>query len=138
MLRFFHVENEKDHTICFAGRGDAVASLHSYMRGEPSICNMEALTKVELFKFSKRDFEKMTAASAELANWVRTLAFTELFTLERRYSYVGTGDAYARYKAFMQMRPQEDIQKIPLKYIASYLGITPQTLSRMRRIYAHE
>ena len=87
---------------------------------------------------TKADLERLFESSIELANWGRLIAYGELFTLERRYSFVGTGDAYSRYKAFMQMRPQEDIQQIPLKHIASYLGIAPQTLSRMRRIYARE
>ena len=46
MLRFFHVDMGKDYTICFAGRGDVVASLHSYLHGMPSICNIESLSEV--------------------------------------------------------------------------------------------
>ena len=82
--------------------------------------------------------ESVFRKSNDLANWGRIVAFEEIYALERRYTYVGTGDAYSRFKSFIEMRSMDVIRQIPLKYIASYLGITPQTLSRMRRRFARE
>lgn len=135
LMRFYHVDDGKDYTICFAGKGGAVASLHSYLFNKPSMCNIEAVTEASLYEFPKDKLEALVTKSIHLSNWVRLMAFEELYTLERRFTYVGTGDAYSRYIAFMQMRPQNEIQEIPLKYIASYLRITPQTLSKMRKKY---
>lgn len=140
LLRFYHIDEteEKEDTICFAITGDVVASLHSYFAGKPAMCNVEALVDTDLFEFSKENLEFIFKESNDLANWGRILAFEEIYTLERRYTYVGTGDAYSRYKSFFEMRPTEITRQIPLKYIASYLGVTPQTLSKMRRRFAKE
>lgn len=138
LLRFFHINDNRDYTICFAGQGGIVASLHSYFCDKPAMCSIEAVTDVTLYQFQKEKLEQLFSESAEVANWGRLIAYQELYTLERRFTYVGTGDAYSRYKAFMQMRPIEEIREIPLKHIASYLHITPQTLSKMRRRYVRE
>ncbi len=138
LLRFFHINEDKDYTICFTGPGGVAISMHSYLFNKPAMCNIEAMTDIEFYEFSKEELEKLFSKSPEIANWARIMAFEEIYTMERRFTYVGTGDAYTRFKAFMQMRPQSEIQQIPLKHIASYLRITPQTLSRMRRMYARE
>lgn len=140
LLRFFHLDEaeDKEDTICFAVSGDAVASLHSYFSELPAMCTVEALADTELYEFSKEAMESVFRKSNDLANWGRIVAFEEIYALERRYTYVGTGDAYSRFKSFIEMRSMDVIRQIPLKYIASYLGITPQTLSRMRRRFARE
>lgn len=135
LLRSYKLEGDKDDTLWFATRDDAVTSMHSFYRGEPAIANIEALADTELFKISRENLDKMYFCYHELANWGRMLAEEELYCLERKYKYIGTGDAYSRFCAFMEMRSKEVIQLIPLKYIASYLGIAPQTLSKLRARY---
>ena len=49
---------------------------------------------------------------------------------------IGTGSAASRYAALMRGRPQEMIRQIPLKYIAQYLDMSQETLSRVRNAYA--
>lgn len=140
LMRFYHVDEaeDKEDTICFAVTGDAVVSLHSYYAGLPAMCTIEALVDTQLYVFSKEEMEEIFRKSNDLANWGRMVAFEEIFALERRYTYVGTGDAYSRYKSFIEMRSMEVFRQIPLKYIASYLGVTPQTFSKMRRRFAKE
>jgi hypothetical protein len=72
-------------------------------------------------------------SSHEWAEWVSYLLIDGLYVFERRYTFLGRGDALTRYTNFMKMRPKWMVNCIPLKYIASYLGITPQTLSNIRR-----
>lgn len=135
ILRAFHYWDDKEDTLWFATPGDAVASMHSFYKGETAIANIEALTDCRLFRISHSDLNELFGRYHELANWGRLLAEEELYCLERRYRYIGSGDAYTRYCSFMQMRPVEVIREIPLKYIASYLGIAPQTLSKLRMRY---
>lgn len=139
ILRCFHnSEDGKEDIIWFATEGDAVASMHSIFKKLPAIGNIEAITPAQLYKISYADLEQLYLKHHELANWGRLLAEEELYCLERRYSYTGCGDAYNRFRAFMRMRPIEMIKDIPLKYIAAYLDITPQTLSKLRKRYAKD
>lgn len=138
LLRSFSPDGDKENILWFAVSGDIVASMHSIFMGEPAISSVQALVPSDLYKISRTDMEALYEASHELANWGRVVAYEELFALERRYRYIGQGDAYSRYKSFIQMRSTEVVQQIPLKYIAAYLGITPQTLSKIRLKYARE
>lgn len=138
LLRSFSYDDDREDILWFAVAGDAVASMHSLFKGLPAISSVQTLMATDLYQVSKADAEALFSGSHELANWGRMLAYEELYALERRYKYVGVGDAYTRYKSFMQMRSKEMVRQIPLKYIASYLGITPQTLSKMRLKYVKE
>lgn len=138
LVRSFSYNDDKEDILWFAVTGDAIASMYSLFKGLPAISSVQALTPIDLYQISKSDAEELFADSHELANWGRMIAYEELYALERRYKYIGSGDAYARYKSFMEMRPKEVVQQIPLKYIAAYLGITPQTLSKMRLKYVKE
>lgn len=138
LLRSFSYDENKEDILWFAITGDIVASIHSIFMGEPAISSVQALIPTDLYRISRTDIENLYKASHELANWGRVVAYEELYALERRYRYIGQGDAYSRYKSFIQMRSKEVVQQIPLKYIAAYLGITPQTLSKIRLKYARE
>lgn len=132
LVRSFHYEKEVEDTLWFATSGDAFCSMRSYFYNAPGISTTEALMETELFYIEHDELEKLFSQSLELANWGRILAFEEIDALEWKYNQLGNGDAYSRYKAFLKMRPPEIIMQIPQKHIASYLGITPSTLSRIR------
>lgn len=138
VLRSFHEENGDSDTIWFATSGDLVASMHPFYANLPAIANIEALVNSTAYRISKKDFDNLLSESQELATWAYKIAIEAIFALERRYSYIGNGDAYMRYKRFMEMRQKEVIQQIPLKYIAEYLKIAPQTLSKLRKLHAKE
>ena len=57
---------------------------------------------------------------------------------QKQAEYLKPGDKLPSYKSFMKMRSRETIRQIPLKHIASYLKITPQTLSKIRSKYIKE
>lgn len=138
LLRSFCESDGKEDTRWFAIDGDAVASIHSLYKNLPAMSSVEALAPTDLYYITKQDVDTLLAESKEFARWGCVMALEELYALERRYTYIGTGDAYLRYKSFMKMRSPETINQIPLKHIASYLKITPQTLSKMRLKYAKE
>lgn len=138
MLRSFCEYDGKEDTRWFAIEGDVIASLHSLYKGLPAMSSIEALVPTDVYCVSRLDIEALIADSGDLVYWAYNLAMEQLFALEMRYTFVGVGDAYSRYKSFIKMRPSGMVQQIPLKHIASYLKITPQTLSKIRLKYARE
>lgn len=132
LVRSYFYNGEREDTLWFATSGDWFCSMRSYLHNCPAVSNIEALTETRLAYIRHEDLEQLFSESVELANWGRIIAFEELDALEWRHSQLTGGDAFSRYKAFLRMRPAEIICQIPQKYIASYLGITPSTLSRIR------
>lgn len=132
-LRNFALDDGREQTRWFATDGDLVASMHSFVSGEPAIASVEALTEVEMYQASISDVKALTEESHEWALWACRYLCDGLYVLERRYTFLGHGDALTRYANLQRMRTFEILNQIPLQYIASYLGITPQTLSRVRR-----
>ncbi len=133
-LRNFALEEDgRENTRWFATDGDLVASMYSFVMGEPAIASVEALTDVEMYKAKIRDVKRLVEENHEWALWGFRYLSDGLYVLERRYTFLGHGDAMTRYRNLQRMRTFEILNKIPLQYIASYLGITPQTLSRVRR-----
>lgn len=132
-LRNFALDDGKEHTRWFATEGDVVASMFSYAHGLPAMASVEALTPVNMYVARHSDIKQLISESAEWAHWVAVYLIEGLYILERRYTYLGQGDAMAKYRSLQRMRSFDMLNKIPLQYVASYLGVTPQTLSRVRR-----
>lgn len=132
LVRSFCTNGDREETLWFATSGDIFCSMRSYFHNNPAVSNIETLSPTKLVYIHHDDLEQLFNESHELANWGRVLAFEEIDVLEWSHNQLSVGDAYARYKAFLKMRPSEIIRQIPQKHIASYLGITPSTLSRIR------
>ena len=120
-----------DVSLWFAGEGEAIFSTRSYVADLPAQISIEAMCDAELYALSKADLEAFFAESIEAANFGRRL-FEELFLdLENWQLAGGAPRAEERYRALMEENP-ELLRIVPLKRIASYLWITPQSLSRIR------
>lgn len=126
-------DDGEEDTRWFAYAGDPMASMFSLAQNLPAIASIEALTDADLYVIHKSVLYKLIQSSHEWAEWVSYFFIDGLYVLERRYTFLGRGDALSRYENFMKMRPKWMYTQIPLKYIASYLNITPQTLSNIRR-----
>lgn len=139
LFRNFACNDGEEDTRWFALEGDLIASMYSLAMGQNAIASVVAMTDAEAYVISSDVVYRLISESHEWAEWVSRFFIDGLYVLERRYALWGRGNAEERYRNFMKMRrPIGLVHKIPLKYIASYLGITPQTLSRVRRKLAKE
>lgn len=130
ILRGVIFSNNKENTLYFAVDGDMVASMFCYQRGLPSIVRLEACCDTVLWRIPKATIQGLASESIDFSNWLLDLATEQLYLIERKRLLI-TGSATERYEALVANR-REMVQKIPLRYIASYLGIAQQSLSRLR------
>lgn len=127
-----YLDDGVDVSVWFAGEGEAVFSTWGYVAGEVSKITIEAMCDAELYGISKADLEAFFASSAEAANFGRRIFEEQFLALENWL--LGGGSilrAEERYRTLLEESP-ELLQYVPLKHIASYLWITPQSLSRIR------
>lgn len=124
-----------EETVCFGMTGDPFTSMHSYYRGEPAQYSFEAIEDSECLLLAFDDFRRLQKEHPDILEWTAQLLSEQIYAFERRYVYLGTNDAYSRYATFLQLR-SDIINRIPLKYIAQYIKVKPETLSRVRARYA--
>jgi len=123
-----------EDTISFGHDGDAFMSLHSYYSREVSQFSCIALTDMEVYRIDFSELDNLMSIHIDLLWWFKNVLVEELYLLERRYIYFGAKDAYSRYVTFVAARP-EIMKFVPVKYIAQYLKIRPETLYRIRARY---
>lgn len=130
IIRSWYVLDNVEVTTAFGIAGTQILNYASYTVGQPSESNFEACTKCKLMRVPKEDYDRMLHTSLEFCNWRLRLAYDQFYFTEMRNQVI-KGDARQRYAALLQSRP-EIVQKVTLKIIATYLGITPQYLSHLR------
>lgn len=126
-----YLDDGADVSVWFAGEGEALFSTWGYVGNEVSKISIEAMCDAELYGISKADLEAFFARSAGAANFGRRLFEEQFLALENWMLSGGAPRAEERYRTLMEESP-ELLQYVPLKHIASYLRITPQSLSRIR------
>lgn len=134
VFRNFAINDEgEDHTRWFAEDGDLFTSMLSFSSSEKSIASVEALCDSFGWKISIENARHLLDNNREWSVWANHLFADGLAVMEKRYSFLGTGNAYARFCNLYKWRRSEVLRHIPLQHIASYLGVTPQSISRFRR-----
>ena len=98
---------------------------------KPSEEYVETLEETETWRIGLEDLHRLFRTNLELANWGRIIHQNEYHRLHRSHKERLTLPAAQRYEAFCRQFP-EVVQRVQLGYIASYLGITLPTLSRLR------
>lgn len=131
MWRAFTFKDGSEVTLWFASEGEIAFSTWGYAANIPSRLNLEAVTDSEAYCLTKSKLVELYNSSLQLANLGRKIL--ENFMLEVEVSWLDSYNrtAFERYVMLLQKQP-EIIQTVPLKHIASYLGITAQSLSRIR------
>jgi CRP-like cAMP-binding protein len=130
-LRMWYNKDGKDITLQFFFEGQGVASIESLMSNEPSMFTLESIEPCLLIVLEKGDFEKLQQYYPAVKD-----SFYELI-MQRFRHYAGLflsrikDSPKERYDDLVRNHP-EILQRIPQHYIASYLGITPVSLSRIR------
>jgi CRP-like cAMP-binding protein len=131
MRSFYINEDGKDITVWFGFEGDVAASLGNFISGKPSLESIEMLENSTLVKINNKDLKDLFEVNIEIANFGRKVAETALIEMEEQILLTQFSDAKSKYQNLIKRFPQL-LQRVKLGHIASYLGITQVTLSRIR------
>lgn len=121
-----------ENSLWFVGSGETAFSSWTYVEGKPSQINIESVNDSIAYCISKVKLETLFSHSLEMANFGRKIFEREILSVDAStLAYGAPPTAKERYLTLMEENP-ELLQDVPLKYLASYLYITPQSLSRIR------
>lgn len=133
LIRSFAVSIEgKEVTTGFFSPDEIVIEVASLFLRIPAKENIRALSDCVCWRISLENFQQLFDSIHGFSEWGRTWMSEELFKLKERSISMITDSATDRYLALQKEHP-EIIMQAPLKYIASYLGITDTSLSRIRK-----
>jgi CRP-like cAMP-binding protein len=129
---FYCDEDTNEFTTMFAIEGWWTGDLGSFYRQMPSEYYLVAMEETYLLRLSYQRMEQLYEKIPKFERYFRILLQNRLIAVESFQNTLQALDAEENYKLFRQNYP--DLEKrVPLKYIASYLGITPTYLSRLRK-----
>ena len=132
ITRSYWLVNGEEITTSFAGEGSIVFSMDELYYNRISEEYVETLEETEAYRISLDDLRRLFETNIEMANWGRVIHQNEYRRLHRSHKERLTLPAAERYEAFTTQFP-EIARRVQLGYIASYLGITQPTLSRLRK-----
>ncbi|WLD23859.1 Crp/Fnr family transcriptional regulator [Flavobacterium dauae] len=130
-VRAYASTAESEVTFWFGFEGSAVFSMNSYVNNEKSYEDIELLEETVFYKIHADVLQKLYQTNIEIANWGRKLAEKELIKSEERLISLQFKSAKERYLDLIKNHPYL-LQRVALGHIASYLGITRVSLSRIR------
>lgn len=132
IVRLYRVHNEVDHTLGLISSNDFISTPLYLANGAPSTCALEAMTDIDVLEWGK---EEMQIIRREFHHGHEL----EMAIMDRLLTWLQDGQINAiclsaeeRYLQLMKEQP-EVIRSVPLKYIASFLGIHQDSLSRIRK-----
>lgn len=128
---FYHSRSSEEVTYCFIFPNNLIAAYSSYITGNETAENMQAITDAEVLLFKKRDVEAFIYSNPRGLLFPKTMAEQQYMEMEKRILMLQKESAETKYENLAKEHP-EFLHQIPLQYIASYLGITQRHLSRLR------
>lgn len=132
ILRTYYLKEGKEITDVFASEGNWITSVQSFMKGEPDQYFIQAIEDSELFALSSEDLMYLFQHFHEMERFGRiTMSQSYIQLAQKLESYQFT-TAKAKYDHFCKVY-QPILNRLPLGMVASYLGITQETLSRVRK-----
>lgn len=133
ILRSYTIdERGLEHIIQFAFEGWWISDQYSFLTGEPSLYTIDALEDCELLLLSKEAEEEMMGKIPKMERFFRILLQNSLIAMQRRIISSLSRTAEEKYQELIVSCPTIP-QRVPQHMMASYLGITPETLSRIRK-----
>lgn len=131
MLRQFYYKNGKDVTEHFSYEGCIVICIESFLKQEPTRLMVEALEPSIVYQLPYDKLQLLIETSSEVNQFYRKILEYSLIVSQIKADSWRFEAARERYNLLMQYHP-EVIRRAPLSHIASYLLMTPETLSRVR------
>ena len=125
-------EKGNEYIIQFALEGWLISDLYSYLTAEPSTYTIDAIEDCELVLISKHAHEELLNMLPRYETWIRLQITGAYIALQKRLTSIISLPLEERYESFTSTYP-DIMQRVPQHMIASYMGLTPETLSRVRK-----
>jgi CRP-like cAMP-binding protein len=132
-LRIYSIDEAgKEHVVQFAIEDWWIGDMYSFLTGEPSVYNIDALEDSELLLMDRKMRESVFQRIPAYEKFMRITLENNYVATQRRINAMMSKTAEEKYLAFVNAYPQI-LQRVPQHMVASYLGLTPETLSRIRK-----
>jgi len=128
---YFIDEKGKEHILQFAMENYWVSDHYAFQYDLPADLNLDCLENSEFFCLSKENRERMCFQFSKMANFFRIKGHYGYVNLQERILSFLTQTAEERYERLLDRKP-ELIQRVPKKLLAAYLGVSRETLSRLK------
>lgn len=133
LLRSYTIDEKGiEHIMQFAMEDWWIADMYSFFTGEPSAYSIEAIEDSELLLINRKAYDEMLLSVPKMERYFRILVQNSLIATQRRLSSKLSLSAEENYKKLIASC-NDIIQRVPQHMIASFLGITAETLSRIRK-----
>ena len=131
IVRIYYHKNGKEITEWIAMDGQFFLSITSFFQRVPSHLIIQTIEPAEVYGIHHDDFMKLSDKYHDVERLLRKMVTRSLILSQTRMDSIQFESAQKRYERLLQASP-EIVQRVPLTYIASFLGITLETLSRIR------
>jgi len=126
-----------EHILRFAVENWWISDRESYNNGSPSKCNIDALEDCEVILIDKPDFLNLLTTIPKFKNFIDSLLARSYDAIQNRVMSAISYTTEERYQNFITRFP-DIFNRVPLHMIASYLGVSRETLSRVRSQYVNK
>ena len=133
MLRSFTVDDDgQEYVVQFAIEGWWISDVGSFVSGKDALYNIEALEDCELLHLSKQSMDELLSKLPAMERFFRIIMQNNIVALQRRVIAYMSLSAEEKYLKLMEIAP-DIMTRASQQHIASYLSLTPETLSRIRK-----
>jgi CRP-like cAMP-binding protein len=132
LARTYYVDDKgQEHILRFTPEQWWAGDLSSFLTGKPTLYNVDCLEDTEVLRITLKDLEQLFESVPKMNKYFRLLYQNSIISFNRRLTSTLSKTALERYEEFLAQYPHIE-QRVPNHQIASYLGIKPQSLSRLR------
>ena len=132
-LKAYSVDDSgNEHIIQFGLEGWIISDLYSFLTGEPATYNIDAIEDAELVLISKSAHEELLQKMPKYETFTRMNITGAYLAMQKRLTSIIGSSLEERYAKFTALYP-DIVQRVPQHMIASYMGLTPETLSRAKK-----
>jgi CRP-like cAMP-binding protein len=135
-LRLYYLADGVEVSVWFSFKHSSAIELYSFVSERPTEYFLQAIEDSEVLYLAKPELEKLYEAYPKMQEMMRRFWEDVVINLIDRFTALQRDPAEKRYRDLLKKPPY--LQKIPPKYLASFIGVTPTSLSRIRKLVGKE
>lgn len=130
-LRLFYLQDDVDVSVWFAFENSSAIEIHSFISESPSTYFLQAIEDSEVLYLPKTELTKLYGSLPKMQEMMRNFWEDVILHLLERFNALQRDSAETRYLNLL--KKPDYLKAIPQKYLASFIGVTPTSLSRIRK-----